>query len=92
VRVLISTHIRRREFVKSIPAEDLPVIARSARAALAVPLAAKGLPDDDVFRPSGGLIEEVRPRSDLRLCAQTTAVGFAARRCQPSTRIWTRTR
>jgi hypothetical protein len=44
VRVLLSARIRRREFGKSIPAEDLPVIARSARAALAVPIAAKGLP------------------------------------------------
>ena len=44
MRVLLSAQIRRREFGKSIPAEDLPVIARSARAALAVPIAAKGLP------------------------------------------------
>ena len=44
MRVLLSARIRRREFGKSIPAEDLPVIARSARAALAVPIAAKGLP------------------------------------------------
>jgi len=44
VRVLLSAQIRRREFGKSIPAEDLPVIARSARAALAVPIAVKGLP------------------------------------------------
>ena len=44
MRVLLSARIRRREFGKAIPAEDLPVIARSARAALAVPIAAKGLP------------------------------------------------
>ena len=40
----MSARIRRREFGRVIPSEDLPVIARSARAALAVPMAAKGLP------------------------------------------------
>ena len=43
MRVWLSAQIRRREFGKSIPAEDLPVIARSAQAALAVPIAAKGM-------------------------------------------------
>lgn len=40
----MSARIRRREFGRVIPSEDLPVIARSARAAPAVPMAAKGLP------------------------------------------------
>lgn len=44
VRVLICAQIRRKEFGRSVPAEDLPVIARSARAALGVPVAARGLP------------------------------------------------
>lgn len=44
VKVFISTRIRKREFGRAIPAEDLPVIARSARAALGVTIAARGLP------------------------------------------------
>ena len=44
VKVFISAQIRRKEFGRSIPTEDLPVIARSARTALGVPLAARGLP------------------------------------------------
>jgi hypothetical protein len=42
--VFISAQIRRREFGRKVPAEDLPVITRSARAALGVPIAARGLP------------------------------------------------
>jgi len=44
VKVYISAQIRRKEFGRKVPAEDLPVIARSARAALGVPIAARGLP------------------------------------------------
>jgi hypothetical protein len=44
VKVYISAQIRRKEFGRKIPAEDLPVIARSARVALGVPIAARGLP------------------------------------------------
>lgn len=44
VKVFISTRIRKREFGRVVPAEDLPVIARSARAALGVTIAARGLP------------------------------------------------
>lgn len=42
--VFISAQIRRKEFGRKVPAEDLPVITRSARAALGVPIAARGLP------------------------------------------------
>jgi hypothetical protein len=44
VMVLISAQIRRKEFGRKVSAEDLPVITRSARAALGVPIAARGLP------------------------------------------------
>ena len=44
MKVFISAQIRRKEFGRKVPAEDLPVIARSARTALGVPLAARGLP------------------------------------------------
>jgi hypothetical protein len=44
VKVLLSAQIRRKEFGRKVPAEDLPVITRSARAALGVPIAARGLP------------------------------------------------
>jgi len=44
VKVFISAQIRRKEFGRKVPAEDLPVIARSARAALGVRIAARGLP------------------------------------------------
>ena len=44
MKVLISAQIRRKEFGRKVPAEDLPVIARSARAALGVRIAARGLP------------------------------------------------
>jgi hypothetical protein len=44
VKVYISAQIRRKEFGRKIPSEDLPVIARSARVALGVPIAARGLP------------------------------------------------
>ena len=43
MKVYISAQIRRKEFGRKIPAEDLPVIARSARVALGVPIAARGL-------------------------------------------------
>ena len=42
--VFISAQIRRKEFGRKVPAEDLPAITRSARAALGVPIAARGLP------------------------------------------------
>ena len=42
--VFISAQIRRKEFGRKVPAEDLPVVARSARAALGIPIAARGLP------------------------------------------------
>ena len=42
--VFISAQIRRKEFGRKVPAEGLPVITRSARAALGVPIAARGLP------------------------------------------------
>ncbi len=42
--VFISAQIRRKEFGRKVPAEDLPVITRSARTALGVPIAARGLP------------------------------------------------
>lgn len=44
MKVFISPQIRRKEFGRKIPAEDLPVIVRSARAALGVNIAARGLP------------------------------------------------
>lgn len=44
MRVFLSAKIRRKEFGRAVPAEDLPVIARSARAALGVPISARGLP------------------------------------------------
>lgn len=44
MKVFISARIRRKEFGPRVPPEDLPVIARSARAALAVTIAASGLP------------------------------------------------
>jgi hypothetical protein len=44
VKVFISAQIRRKEFGRKVPAEDLPVISRSARAALGVTIAARGLP------------------------------------------------
>ena len=44
MKVYISAQIRRKEFGRKVPAEDLPVIARSARAALGAPIAARGLP------------------------------------------------
>ena len=44
MKVFISAQIRRKEFGRKVPGEDLPVIARSARAALGVPIAARGLP------------------------------------------------
>jgi hypothetical protein len=44
VRVFLSAQIRRKEFGRTVPPDDLPVIARSARAALGVPIAARGLP------------------------------------------------
>jgi hypothetical protein len=44
VRVFLSAQIRRKEFGRAVPPDDLPVIARSARAALGVPIAARGLP------------------------------------------------
>lgn len=44
MKVFLSAQIRRKEFGRTVPAEDLPVIARSARAALGVPIAARGLP------------------------------------------------
>ena len=44
MKVLISAQIRRKEFGRKVPAEDLPVIARSARVALGVPIATRGLP------------------------------------------------
>jgi hypothetical protein len=44
VKVFISAQIRRKEFGRKVPAEDLPVITRSARAALGVPIVARGLP------------------------------------------------
>lgn len=44
MKVFVSAQIRREEFGRKIPAEDLPVIARSARAALGIPIAARGLP------------------------------------------------
>jgi hypothetical protein len=44
VKVFISARIRRREFGARVPPEDLPVVARSARAALGVSIAASGLP------------------------------------------------
>jgi hypothetical protein len=37
VKVYISAQIRRKEFGRKIPSEDLPVIARSARVALGRP-------------------------------------------------------
>lgn len=74
MRVLLSAQIRRREFGKSIPAEDLPVIARSARAALAVPIAAKGLPAGTrllkayATSPRGAKVQarSVAPRADWK--------------------------
>lgn len=42
--LFISAQIRRKEFGRKVPAEDLPVITRSSRAALGVPIAARGLP------------------------------------------------
>ena len=42
--LFISAQIRRKEFGRKVPAEDLPVITRSARAALDVPIAARCLP------------------------------------------------
>lgn len=44
VKVLISARIREKEFGRRILEEDLACIARSARAALATPLAGRGLP------------------------------------------------
>ena len=44
MKVFISAQIRRKEFGRKVPAEDLPVISRSARAALGVTIAARGLP------------------------------------------------
>ena len=44
MKVFISPQIRRREFGRKVPVEDLPVIARSARTALGVTIAARGLP------------------------------------------------
>ena len=44
MKVFISAQIRRKEFGRKVPAEDLPVITRSARAALGVPIVARGLP------------------------------------------------
>ena len=44
MKVFISARIRKKEFGRAVPAEDLPVIARSARAALGVTIAARGLP------------------------------------------------
>ena len=44
MRVFISAQIRRKEFGRKVSEDDLSVIARSARAALGVPIAAPGLP------------------------------------------------
>ena len=44
MRVLISDQIRRKEFESKVSEDDLSVLARSARAALSIPLAAPGLP------------------------------------------------
>jgi hypothetical protein len=44
LRVFLSTQIRRREFGRAVASGDLKVIGRSARSALAVPIAARGLP------------------------------------------------
>jgi len=44
LKIFISEQIRQREFGKSIPVQDLPVLARSCRLALATPIAGKGLP------------------------------------------------
>ena len=44
MKVFISAQIRRKEFGRKVPAEDLPVITRSARAALGVPIVARSLP------------------------------------------------
>ena len=44
MRVFISAQIRRKEFGRKVSEDDLSVVARSARAALGVPIAASGLP------------------------------------------------
>lgn len=44
LRVFLSAQIRRREFGRAVAPADLKVIGRSARSALAVPIAARGLP------------------------------------------------
>ena len=44
MRVFLSAKIRKQEFGRAVSQEDLTVIARTARIALAVPIPAKGLP------------------------------------------------
>lgn len=44
MRVFLSKKIRKREFGRVVGAEDLAVIARTARLSLAIPISGKGLP------------------------------------------------